>query len=123
MGWQDHALCAQVDPELWFPKEGESPRPAKRICQRCPVQAECLADALAHGEQHGVWGGLSYSQRLGRSTRPDRQAESARDHARLITTLSASEAARELDVSARTIQRWRKALHGTPEDDEEAIAS
>jgi hypothetical protein len=31
----------------------------------CPVRGECLAHALAIGERHGVWGGLTTSQRLG----------------------------------------------------------
>ena len=109
-GWQDHALCAQVDPELWFPEKGESSRPAKRICQRCPVQAECRSAALARCEQYGIWGGLSYKERMGGNARPERQLDSAREHLRLITALSAREAARELGVSPRTIQRWRTAL-------------
>jgi WhiB family transcriptional regulator, redox-sensing transcriptional regulator len=110
-GWQEHALCAQVDPELWFPEVGELPHAAQRICQQCPVQAECLAAAFAGHEQHGVWGGLTYKQRMGRPLPAlMRQAESARDHARLITSLPAWEAAQKLDVSKRTVERWRRAL-------------
>ena len=109
-GWQDHALCAQVDPELWFPEEGQSGRPAKLICRRCPVQAECRDAALAQPERYGIWGGVSYKERLGFNAPPERQAESAREHARLITALPAREAAQEIGVSERTIQRWRLAL-------------
>ena len=108
--WQDHALCAQVDPELWFPEKGESSRPAKRICQRCPVQAECRSAALARCEQYGIWGGLTYKERLGHNAAPERQLESAREHARVITALTAREAAQEIGVSQRTIERWRAAL-------------
>ena len=43
------ALCAQVDPDLFFPDKGESPRPAKRVCASCEVRAECLQDALDRG--------------------------------------------------------------------------
>ena len=110
-GWRSRALCAYVDPELWFPEKGGPVNAAKRICQRCPVRSQCLAAALARCEQHGIWGGLTYRERLNRDASPVvRQLESARDHARLITSLSAEEAARELDVSPRTIQRWRRAL-------------
>jgi WhiB family redox-sensing transcriptional regulator len=64
VNWRDRALCAQVDPDLWFPEKGCSPRPAVRICQDCPVRAECLSYALAHHEWWGVWGGLTYRERL-----------------------------------------------------------
>lgn len=61
--WQDRALCAQTDPEAFFPEKGGSTREAKKICQRCPVRAECLEYALAHDERFGIWGGLSERER------------------------------------------------------------
>lgn len=64
MSWTEQALCAQVDPELWFPEKGGSVREAKRICGQCPVQPQCLAYALANHEWWGVWGGLTYKERL-----------------------------------------------------------
>ena len=57
--WQERALCAQTDPEVFFPNKGGSTREAKRICQGCDVRAECLEYALAHDERFGIWGGLS----------------------------------------------------------------
>ena len=36
--WQERALCAQTDPEAFFPEKGGSTREAKKICQRCPVR-------------------------------------------------------------------------------------
>ena len=30
LGWQDRALCAQTDPEAFFPEKGGSTREAKR---------------------------------------------------------------------------------------------
>ncbi|WP_156628624.1 WhiB family transcriptional regulator [Mycobacterium sp. 1274756.6] len=61
--WQDQALCAQTDPEAFFPEKGGSTREAKKICQRCPVRGECLEYALAHDERFGIWGGLSERER------------------------------------------------------------
>jgi WhiB family redox-sensing transcriptional regulator len=61
--WQVRALCAQTDPEAFFPVPGGSVREAKAVCLRCPVRAECLAFALAHDERHGVWGGMSEPER------------------------------------------------------------
>jgi WhiB family transcriptional regulator, redox-sensing transcriptional regulator len=62
-GWQKHALCSEMDPELWFPEPWEDETPAKAVCGRCPVRAACLAFALDANEEYGVWGGLSPEQR------------------------------------------------------------
>ncbi len=61
--WQERALCAQTDPEAFFPEKGGSTREAKRICTGCEVRAECLEYALAHDERFGIWGGLSERER------------------------------------------------------------
>jgi WhiB family redox-sensing transcriptional regulator len=61
--WQERALCAQTDPEAFFPEKGGSTREAKRICQGCEVKDECLEYALAHDERFGIWGGLSERER------------------------------------------------------------
>ncbi len=61
--WVVDALCAQVDPELFFPEKGGSTREAKRVCGLCEVRARCLEYALAHGERFGVWGGVSERDR------------------------------------------------------------
>ncbi len=62
-GWQEQALCAQTDPEAFFPEKGGSTREAKRICSGCDVRAECLEYALANDERFGIWGGLSERER------------------------------------------------------------
>lgn len=61
--WQEQALCAQTDPEAFFPEKGGSTREAKRICQACSVRDECLEYALEHDERFGIWGGLSERER------------------------------------------------------------
>lgn len=61
--WQDAALCAQVDPEIFFPEKGESTRHPKMICRSCDVRAECLDYALETDQRHGVWGGYSERER------------------------------------------------------------
>jgi WhiB family redox-sensing transcriptional regulator len=62
--WRATALCAQTDPELFFPEKGGSIKEAQRVCSSCEVRAECLDYALAHDERFGVWAGLSPEQRL-----------------------------------------------------------
>ena len=61
--WQERALCAQTDPEAFFPEKGGSTREAKRICQGCEVKDMCLEYALANDERFGIWGGLSERER------------------------------------------------------------
>ncbi|MEO6714868.1 MAG: WhiB family transcriptional regulator [Mycobacteriales bacterium] len=63
LSWQESALCAQTDPEAFFPEKGGSTREAKRICVGCDVRAECLEYALANDERFGIWGGLSERER------------------------------------------------------------
>jgi WhiB family redox-sensing transcriptional regulator len=61
--WQEQALCAETDPEAFFPEKGGSTREAKKICTGCEVKAECLEYALANDERFGIWGGLSERER------------------------------------------------------------
>jgi WhiB family redox-sensing transcriptional regulator len=63
LSWQDKALCAQTDPEAFFPEKGGSTREAKRICVSCEVKQECLEYALMQDERFGIWGGLSERER------------------------------------------------------------
>jgi WhiB family redox-sensing transcriptional regulator len=61
--WQDDALCAQTDPDSFFPEKGGTTTDAKTTCMGCPVRRECLDYALTHNERYGVWGGLSERER------------------------------------------------------------
>lgn len=61
--WKKRAVCAQTDPEAFFPEKGGSTKEAKRVCQGCEVTAECLKYALKNDERFGVWGGLSERER------------------------------------------------------------
>lgn len=75
--WQDKALCRRVDAERFFHDDSiarkDRPRlerAAKRVCGRCPVREFCLEHALL-SEAHGVWGGLTASERT--ALRHDRE--------------------------------------------------
>lgn len=61
--WMDKALCAQTDPEAFYPEKGGSTREAKRVCATCLVATECLDWALTNDESFGIWGGLSERER------------------------------------------------------------
>ncbi len=57
------ALCAQTDPELFFPEGGGSSAQAKQICGVCPVKDDCLMEALVNNYEDGIWGGLAPRER------------------------------------------------------------
>jgi WhiB family redox-sensing transcriptional regulator len=63
LAWQADSLCAQTDPEAFFPEKGGSTRDAKKICASCDVRAQCLEYALHNDERFGIWGGLSERER------------------------------------------------------------
>jgi WhiB family transcriptional regulator, redox-sensing transcriptional regulator len=56
--WAERALCAQADPDAWFPNKGQRGLAAiaTRICGHCPVRAECLDYALSGAD---TWGGIT----------------------------------------------------------------
>jgi WhiB family redox-sensing transcriptional regulator len=72
----DSALCAQVDPELFFPEKGQSPREAIRICGACSVRSQCL-DLFGDVLDFGVVGGLTEKQRRARRVAAAKGEEAA----------------------------------------------
>lgn len=67
--WRVDAACKDSDPEIFFPVATagqvaeKQMRAAKVVCWTCPVRAECLEDALASGQDYGIWGGVSETDR------------------------------------------------------------
>lgn len=62
--WQEHAACIGLPTEFFYPdRSAVITAGARKVCEACPVQDACLEHALAQGEWHGVWGGLSPDQR------------------------------------------------------------
>jgi len=64
--WREQAECKDdPTPDLWFvpPGDRHGIAAAKEFCHRCPVAAECLAEAMPNPSIVGVWGGTTESQR------------------------------------------------------------
>lgn len=64
--WMRHGACADHDPALWYPKQSRTTpqvMEAKAICRGCRVKDVCLAYALQHNENDGIWGGLTAKER------------------------------------------------------------
>jgi hypothetical protein len=70
--WIDNARCRNGPQEIFFPGRGDDLGPARAICARCPVIAQCRDYATGISELHGVWGGTSENER-----RRERQARLA----------------------------------------------
>ncbi|MFC8949512.1 MULTISPECIES: WhiB family transcriptional regulator [Streptomyces] len=60
--WSARAVCRTADPDELF-VEGAAQNRAKALCAGCPVRTECLAHALDHRIEHGVWGGMTERER------------------------------------------------------------
>jgi WhiB family redox-sensing transcriptional regulator len=69
--WQLKAACRGPQAAVFFPPTSPERRDEKRfrernakaICEMCSVRSDCLSYALTIREQHGIWGGLSESER------------------------------------------------------------
>jgi len=63
--WRRDALCREpaYSTAQFFPERGEPADPAKAVCARCAVAAECAAYALSERVETGIWGGLSGRER------------------------------------------------------------
>lgn len=68
--WMRHALCADADPELFFPNpeltaeiRQARTEQAQRICARCPVRAHCLRWAYKMNDEWAILGGKTKNQR------------------------------------------------------------
>jgi WhiB family redox-sensing transcriptional regulator len=60
--WVARAACRRGDPDALF-VQGAAQNRAKLVCMGCPVRTECLADALDHRVEFGVWGGMTERER------------------------------------------------------------
>jgi WhiB family redox-sensing transcriptional regulator len=61
--WWRRARCAGEDSALFYPPQGGSSRPGKKICASCPVRVDCLLYSLVAGEIYGIWGGTTEEER------------------------------------------------------------
>jgi WhiB family redox-sensing transcriptional regulator len=112
--WQEDAVCAQTDPEAFFPEKGGSTRDAKMVCLGCPVQDQCLQYALDNQERFGIWGGLSERERRKLQDRVGQghgrilsEAQEQRAMDMLDRGLTVTQVARQFAVNFSVIRRLR----------------
>ena len=61
--WVSDAVCRDEPTERFYPKTRIGAAGAIRICANCVVRTDCLAYALEHRIESGVWGGRTAAQR------------------------------------------------------------
>lgn len=60
--WKLKGKCFNsLYPDDWF--AGVASSGARKLCEGCPVQSECLSYALNSNIGYGVWGGLTERER------------------------------------------------------------
>lgn len=115
--WMDDAVCAQSDPEAFFPEKGSSTRNAKRLCGDCDVREQCLEFAMRREIRFGIWGGLSERERraLAQERVNGRPAQLTADVERVLGEMVAGEytnvaIGEALRLSPNTVARYRRLL-------------
>jgi WhiB family redox-sensing transcriptional regulator len=69
--WQATGACRERSGTQFFHPDDDLGRisrrlretAAKRLCLTCPVRVECATHALNVGEEYGVWGGFTETER------------------------------------------------------------
>lgn len=67
--WHNHAACIGMDISIFFPEYGGGERAfaqARKVCDSCPVIAECLDRQLeleSFEDQWGMFGGMTPRER------------------------------------------------------------
>jgi WhiB family redox-sensing transcriptional regulator len=60
--WRQDARCRDLKRDELF-VTGARQREAREVCRPCRVRTECLAHALDHRIEFGVWGGMTERER------------------------------------------------------------
>jgi len=65
--WRGLALCQGMETDTFFPESAAGAladiAEVKKVCARCPVRSPCLNFAADQGIDHGIWGGLTETER------------------------------------------------------------
>lgn len=106
--------CTTVkNPDIFFPEDGVDYAEAREVCSGCPLVAICLEYAMAN-ENDGFWGGTTPEERLAINLEPvispEVRREAAEVRAVISSTMTVAQMAHKLDVTERTVYRYKKKL-------------
>lgn len=74
--WHEHGQCRDMDQSIFYGDEDRTGKArhhpnltvdevarARRVCNACPVQMQCLEWSIVNREEFGIWGGSTAGQR------------------------------------------------------------
>ena len=61
--WYRFAACRGLPTAMFYPSPDASAGKALAVCACCPVRAACEEHAVAAGEEYGIWGGRTETDR------------------------------------------------------------
>lgn len=78
--WAEQAACRGSDTNQFYPPGKGNTKYAKKLCGKCTVRQECLEWVLTNVNQyndHGIWGGLTLTERTRIRNRREKDAPKA----------------------------------------------
>jgi len=61
--WYALAACRGLPTAMFFPLSDAQAGKALAVCAHCPVRAACAEHAIDAGEEYGIWGGRTETER------------------------------------------------------------
>ena len=62
--WHPRAACRDLPSSLWLDDYAQAPTSrGVVVCRSCAVQRTCLASALVFGDEYGIYGGTTTTER------------------------------------------------------------
>ena len=55
--------CLGMEASIFYPEDYSGRQAALTICAECPDRLKCLTIAINNGEEEGIWGGATPSER------------------------------------------------------------
>lgn len=114
LNWMDQALCAQTNPEIFFPDTGNHAE-ARKVCAACPVAQQCndhaqhIENGAAKNTRWGTWAGQTATARARTTDSNQRRKEEAERRETILRLASrgmdADDIATHVGCSPRTV--WR----------------
>ena len=96
--WYHQAACNGMDSSIFFPSSEMAVSRAKRICNSCPVIAECAEYAKTAKPTDGVWHGKHYRRTTSKQRREVRELHE--------NGVSVEQIALEVGVQVETVRNW-----------------
>lgn len=109
--WKQQAACLDAPPEIFFPIAEGDTQAARQYCDNCPVQEQCAEYGL--GQNYGIWGGLTPSQRARRRHKTCPNGHPYKTHGAAYRDGKGNMALRCLECARLRSHKWRQKKRAT----------